>query len=87
MALKLKNDFRTMPVIDLDGTDGNAFALMATATKLGRSMGWNARDVSTVNKEMMEGDYTHLVKTFLMHFGDLVEVVTSDEKLYDEVGL
>ena len=84
MAIQLKQNFLTKPVIDLDGPDGNAFALMATATELGRSMGWTALDVATVNKQMMEGDYTHLVKTFLHHFGDLIDITTSDEKLFEE---
>ena len=84
MAIQLKQNFRTKPVIDLDGPQGNAFALMATATELGKSMGWTALDVATVNKQMMEDDYTHLVKTFLYHFGDLVDITTSDTKLFDD---
>ena len=84
MGIQMKKPVKEITV-DLDGPQGNAFALMATATDIGRQLGWNASDCATVNKEMTRGDYTHLVKTFLENFGDYVTLVTSDETLYEEL--
>ena len=59
-------------VIDLHGSQGNAFALMATAEDFLRQMGRRDefRDMRT---EMMSGDYNNLLRVFQVKFGDLVE--------------
>lgn len=82
MAIKFKNPDFDMLKIDLDGSQGNAFALMGFATEIGRQLGWNAHDCAKVNKEMTSGDYTHLVSTFVNYFDQYVEIETSDKELY-----
>ena len=59
-------------VIDLHGSQGNAFALMAIAEDWLRQMGRRDefRDMRT---EMMSGDYNNLLRVFQTKFGDLVE--------------
>lgn len=84
MSIKMKNPV-TETVIDIDGPQGNAFALMASATDIGKQLGYNALDCATINKEMMQGDYVHLIKTFLKYFGKYVTVETNNEQFYDEV--
>ena len=61
---------KTGPVeIDLTGPDGNAFVLIGTASKLARQLGLDGKAIS---KEMMDGDYEHLIKVFDKHFGHFV---------------
>jgi len=58
-----------MPVIDLTGPGGNAFALMGHAQTLAKQTG---DDATTIINEMMEGDYENLVQVFDKYFGDYV---------------
>ena len=56
-------------VIDLTGPQGNAFYLLGVVrTTFARS---GAPDLGeSICKEMMEGDYEHLLKTFDLYLGD-----------------
>ena len=56
-------------VIGLTGPDGNAWFLLARATRLAKDLGLNPFKVLD---EMKEGDYEHLIKTFDKYFGDYV---------------
>lgn len=56
-------------VIDLTGPDGNAFALMAYASRFAKQLG---RDDKAIREEMMSGDYEHLLEVFDREFGDYV---------------
>jgi hypothetical protein len=55
--------------IDLTGPDGNAFVLIGMASKLAKQLGL---DKDNIQKEMMSGNYEHLVNTFDKHFGNFV---------------
>ena len=69
------------PVINLDGPDGNAFALMAYAKRFAKDMGY-VSDEAILNL-MMDGDYTNLVRTFDKYFGEFVILETTNEELLD----
>lgn len=69
-------------VINLDGPDGNAFRLLATAKKYAH---WERKKVSQITAEMTSGDYTHLVKTFDKYFGHLVVLETTQQELLNEL--
>ena len=56
-------------VIDLTGSDGNAFALMGYARRFAAQLGL---DSSIIIKEMMAGDYENLLQVFDNYFGDYV---------------
>ena len=56
-------------VIDLTGSQGNAFYLMGFASKNARKFGL---DGSAILAEMKSGDYEHLVATFDKYFGEYV---------------
>ncbi len=56
-------------VIDLTGSDGNAFALLAYATDLAKQLDL---DGPRIKNEMTEGDYEHLLETFNKYFGEIV---------------
>ena len=56
-------------VIDLTGPQGNAFFLLANASKLAKQLGLNPFQVL---EEMKSGDYEHLISVFDKYFGDYV---------------
>jgi hypothetical protein len=56
-------------VIDLTGSQGNAFYLMGFAQKNARKFGL---DKDVVLAEMKSGDYENLVQVFDNHFGEYV---------------
>lgn len=55
--------------IDLTGPQGNVFFLIGTAKNLAKQLGM---DSSSVQKEMMSGDYENAVNVFDKYFGDFV---------------
>lgn len=62
------------PQIDLDGEQGNAYYLLGVVKKTFRQSGAPELGES-ICKEMMDGNYEHLVKTFDMYLGDHFEIV------------
>ena len=61
-------------VIDLQGPQGNAFALMGHAVDLLRQL--DRRDeVHAIRTDMMSGDYDNLIRIFEKNFGDYVTLV------------
>lgn len=65
----IKSKKQTGIVIDLTGPDGNAFVLIGKAGNLAKQLGL---DKSKIQKEMMQGDYEHLINVFDKHFGEFV---------------
>lgn len=65
----IKSKKQTGIEIDLTGPDGNAFVMIATASRLAKQL---KLDSNAIQTEMMNGDYEHLVNTFDKHFGHLV---------------
>ena len=61
-------------VIDLQGPNGNAFALMGRAGDLLRQLG-RRDEVSALRTEMMAGDYNNLLRIFEENFSDYVELI------------
>jgi hypothetical protein len=55
--------------IDLTGPQGNAFFLLGTAKNLAKKLGLNGNEIT---KEMMSGDYEHLLEVFDENFGIFV---------------
>ena len=49
--------------VQLTGTDGNAFALMAKVTRGIREGGGTKQDENEFMNEAMSGDYDHLLRT------------------------
>ena len=72
-------------VIDLHGSQGNAFALMAIADDWLRQM--KRRDeFRAMRTEMMSGDYNNLLTVFQKKFGDLVEFYNAPEDYEPPMG-
>lgn len=68
----IKSKKQTGIVIDLTGPDGNAFVLIGKAGNLAKQLGL---DKDAIQKEMMSGNYDHLINVFDKHFGDFVTLL------------
>ena len=55
--------------IDLTGPQGNVFFLIGTARNLAKQLGL---DSSSIQKDMMSGDYENAVNVFDKNFGSFV---------------
>ena len=75
--------YRGKPEINLDGPDGNAYALLGTVTQLCRQLRYATADKDAIIKDMMSSDYEHLIQVFDKHFGHVIDLVRA-EKCEDE---
>jgi len=70
MIRKKKELSRNNPlVIDLTGPDGNAYVLLAYASRFAKQL---SLDVDKVTTEMTSGDYENLLQVFDGYFGSFV---------------
>ena len=73
-------------VIDIDGPDGNAFALMGIgANYLKRNLGYTKEEINDFYAEMMASDYENLLLVFDKYLGDYFDLhrTFNDEDDYD----
>jgi len=64
--IKSKNQKPTSPIeVDLTGPEGNAFVLIGYAGKWAKQLGL---DSNAIQKDMMSGDYEHLLSVLEKHF-------------------
>jgi hypothetical protein len=54
--------------LKLAGTQGNAFALVAAAIKVGRGAGWAVDRIDAFKRDAMKGDYDTLLRVLEQHF-------------------
>lgn len=64
-------------VIDLDGSQGNAFVLLAISNKLAKQCGLNP---IALMDEMKSGDYISLLKVMDKYFGHFVQFETNNQE-------
>ena len=76
MAVKFK--LPAKKVIDLDGSQGNAYVLLGFANGFAKDLGL---DATAIRNEMTSGNYANLVKVFDNYFGDYVDLVTTNPDL------
>ena len=65
------------PVIDLMGTQGNAFAILGIAKNVHRDLkrqGIELPDFKVIQSEMMASNYNNLINIFDKYFGDYVDL-------------
>ena len=70
-------------VIDLQGPQGNAFALIATAEDLLSQLN-QTHLFEMMRTEMMSGDYDKLIGIFEKNFGDYVELVNKPGEEFED---
>jgi hypothetical protein len=63
---------------------GNAFALIAEARGLMRSLRWSKEKQSEVLELMRLSDYINLIKTFDSFFGNIITLETNNESLLEK---
>ena len=66
--------------IDIDGPQGNAFALMGIAKSTGEQLGFSAEKNSKIFKEKMSSDYNNLLFVFINNFGQYYKLVKGSEE-------
>lgn len=54
-------------MLNLDGINGNAYALMGAFRKAAQSQGWEKKEVELVLTEAQSSDYDHLLATLLLY--------------------
>ena len=81
MSIRHKAFQESQRDIDLDGPDGNAFALMAIFKNTAKQLDYNDDEIEKVLDEMTSGDYTNLVKLFDDHLGSYFTLYTTDKQL------
>jgi len=54
-------------VLDLVGTNANAFAIMGKFSSEARKQGWTKEEVDLVLEEATSSDYDHLLATIILH--------------------
>ena len=59
-------------IIDLDGPDGNAFALMGYAMRFAKQLCYDKEEIEDLMKRMQSGDYENLLNVFDKEFGSFV---------------
>ena len=62
----MKNCNKTLS-LELEGLNGNAFALLGAFQKQARREGWTAEEIKTVIDEARSGDYNYLLQTLMRH--------------------
>lgn len=63
-----------MPIkLDLNGPEGNAFALLGLVNKIGKQIGLDPKEIKAIQAEMMSDDYEHLLSVLRREFGDVIE--------------
>ena len=67
----VNKDITKKRVIDLTGSDGNAFFLLGTAKNLCKQL---QIEDDIILDDMKSGDYEHLINTFDNYFGDLIDL-------------
>jgi hypothetical protein len=60
--------------IDLTGPEGNAYALLNLAERLGRTLGYDKRRIELILDEMRLSTYEGLLHTFDREFGVFVDL-------------
>lgn len=61
--------------IDLNGPEGNAFALLGWANRLGKELGYNQTTRDRILSDMRAGNYENLIRAFDEEFGDYVDLI------------
>lgn len=51
------------PEVELSGSDGNALSIMSVCKRAARRAGWTPDQRTALQKEMLSGDYDHVLDT------------------------
>lgn len=64
--------------INLNGVDGNAYALIGYARAYGKQLGFSREKIESISKDMMSADYNHLLSVFRKNYGHVIDLVKDE---------
>lgn len=64
----MSEENQNKPVLQVVGTDGNAFALLGKARQVMRQEKWSKEKRDEVMEKAMSGDYNHLLRILMEYF-------------------
>jgi len=67
--------------IDVSGPQGNAFALMSIARRIGTQLNTPSKKIEEINNKMMSGDYNNLLTVFYKEYGSVIELYDADKRI------
>ena len=70
-------------VIDLDGSQGNAFVLLGYASQTMKNSGMEKKTQDRILNEMKSSDYINLLKVFDKYVGTVYTLQTSNPEYLD----
>jgi len=70
-------------VIDLDGSQGNAFVLLGYASQTMKQSSFDEETMDSILNEMKSGNYINLLRTFEKYFGSVYTLQTSNPEYLD----
>ena len=70
-------------VIDLDGSQGNAFVLLGYASQTMKNSDMEKKTQDRILNEMKSSDYINLLKVFDKYFGTVYTLQTSNPEYLD----
>ena len=70
-------------VIDIDGSQGNAFVLLGYANQTMKKSGFDKEMTDRILNEMKSSDYINLLRTFEKYFGSVYTLQTSNPEYLD----
>jgi hypothetical protein len=56
------------PTVQLTGRDGHALAIFSACKRAARKAGWSHDQLAALQKEMLSGDYDHVLATACKYF-------------------
>ena len=72
--MTIKSKIHAKIEINIRGSNGNSFYLIAMAGQIGKGLGYDTEKVGQIISQMVSGDYENLVKVFEESFGDHVKL-------------
>jgi hypothetical protein len=67
--------------IDISGPQGNAYALMSIAERIGRQLNIPSRKIEEIGRKMRSGDYDNLLTVFHREYGSVVELYDAGKRI------
>jgi hypothetical protein len=56
------------PTVQLSGQDGNVYSIIGRCREAAKKAQWLPTEWEAVKKEMMDGDYDHVLQTAMKYF-------------------
>lgn len=75
MSMVAEIELLKKPIINLSASNVNAYFIFGITVKLGQKLGFSAKKIEEIKRDMNIGDYEHVVQVFIKEFGRYVKVI------------